>query len=237
MASPDTSAASVLQFGINKNGGAYVDWTAASPFGSGSFSGYWRAAPVGLNLIGAIVRAFISQETVFVQFIQAATTQYWNYIGAIVEPYDADTTNSGETDNRLYGWLTNNGTAVSGSWLNASTGIFIHSTTASAAHFGVFTPSAGTLVNLGRVTTYTVAGAAAEMQTPSGVYATELFGVAKNSATNTPNSTRYGTLRGVYPIGQVQSGRYLRNGGTDLYHFISQDTTAAADGLMLPAAA
>ena len=44
-----------------------------------------------------------------------------------------------------------------------------------------------------------------------------------------------GTVRGLYAAGLVQAGRYLRNGATDLYHFVSMNTGAAAQGIMLPA--
>mgnify|MGYP001616299950 CR=1 FL=1 len=238
MASPDTSAASVLQVGINKLGGAYSDWSAASPYGTGSWFGYWRAAPVGANAVATVVRCFISTETIFVQIIQAATTQYWIYAGATVEPYDADTTNSGETDNRLYGMHTSGGaSAVSASFLSTNAAMWNHSTSGSSYHSGVFTPGAGTIIAGGRRRIQTFATAAAELQTPSGVYVGDIMEFGRSTATDTNAGNRMGTIRGIYSAGLVQSGRYLRSGATDLWHFVSVDTTVADDGIMLPAAA
>lgn len=90
-------------------------------------------------------------------------------------------------------------------------------------------------MTMGRQQAYFAAGAAAELQTPSGVYVGDVLQMAKNSATTTPNGSRLGTLRGIYGAGAVQSGRYLRDGSTDKYHFVSTDPTAAADGFMLKA--
>lgn len=237
-ASPDTSVASQLQCGINKNSGVYVDWTAALPFTSGNWFGYWRAAPVALNAIGTIVRVFISQETVFVQFIQAATTQYWTYSGALIEPLDNDTTNSAESDNRLYGMcVQGSGGAVNTAWLNAQSGaMYIHGTGAGNPHGGVFQPGAGALWNFSRLESFTAVADPAQLQTPSGVYAGDLFTVCRDTGSGALGN-RLGTLRGIYPCGNVQSGRYVRNGATDLIHFVSTNTGGADDGFFLPAAA
>ncbi|MEK0430788.1 MAG: hypothetical protein RL139_592, partial [Gemmatimonadota bacterium] len=43
MASPDTWSTAMVLSGIAKNAGSFNAWDAASPFTSGSFSGYWRA--------------------------------------------------------------------------------------------------------------------------------------------------------------------------------------------------
>ena len=241
MASPDTSLASGLQSGINKNSGAYSDWTAALPFTSGQWFGYWRAAGTGINAAATVVRAYVSQETIFLQLIQAATTQYWNYNGAIIEPYDADTTVSGETDNRLYGQIVDGSTnPVASTWLSAahsSAFYFGHSTTAAYPHCGVFTPGAGTLIPAGRVNILTVGANANMPQTASGVWVASLMNVCKSVGDANPGGNALGTIRGLYPVGSIQSARWLRNGATDIYHFVSVDTGAAGGALMLPAVA
>ena len=236
MATPDAaSVADILYAGINKNGGAYVSNLNALPFGSGQFFGNWKASTAALLSASTIIRPFISQETAFVQIIYpVATQQSWINAGAILEPFDADTVNSGETDNRLYG-IQCGGTLVVSSFLvttGSTGGIFTHSTTASAVHSGVFTPNAGTLIVGGRRTSLQNTPLAASLQTPSGVYVGDIldFGVGTLADGN-----RIGTVRGIYAAGLVQSGRYLRNGATDLYHFVSMNTAAAAQGIMLPA--
>lgn len=238
VAPPDASGtANVLYLGINKNGGAYNAYTAALPFTSGSFFGYWKASTTVANSASTIVRTFISQETVFIQIIQSvATAQNWMYAGAIVEPYDEDTTNSAETDNRLYG-ISCGGANNSTTWLSAATttNFLDHGTAASNAHTGLFTPNAATHVVGGRRSYLANAPGTACLQTPSGVYVGDLqeFGVSTASITNT--GLRYGTFRGLYIAGLVITGRYLRNGSTDLYHFISMNTGATAQGMMIPA--
>ncbi len=236
MASPDTSAASVLQAGICKNAGAYSDWSSATPWTSGDWFGYWRAALVAANTAATLVRTFISAESVLVQIATTAAVQSWSYLGAIGEPYDADTTLSGETDNRLYGMITSGGAAVMpATWLSAVTSPFSHSTTANSYHGGVFTPNAGTIITGGRRSFNNAAPAALCLQTPSGVYVGDIMEFGKTTATNATMGVRMGTIRGLFCAGQVQSGRYLRNGATDLYHYVSMDTSAPGDGMMITA--
>jgi hypothetical protein len=71
----------------------------------------------------------------------------------------------------------------------------------------------------------------------SGAFIGDIMDFGRNSATGQNAGTRLGTLRGIYRAGAVQSGRYLRSGATDLYHYVSVDTANAAHGLMLPAVA
>jgi hypothetical protein len=235
MATPDASAASALQIGINKNSGAYVDWTVALPMTRGQWFGYWDAAATSANIVGTVVRSFISAETIFTQIIQASATQWWMYSGAVVEPYDADTTNSGETDNRLYGQFVQGRSALSTTWLNGAGAMWGHGVNATEVHGGVFTPNAGTIFAGGRKNINGVIGSVAETQTPSGVYVGDIMEFARSTTGNTNNGVRMGTIRGVYCAGYVQSGRYLRNGGTDLYHFIGADTLNPLSAVMLPA--
>lgn len=236
-ASPDAMSNSLPYVGLSKNSGAYVSWDAALPFGPGSsWFGFWRTGAASVLATTTYLRVFISQETILLQAIEAGgNAQYWAYIGALGEPYDADTSVSGETDNRLYGQIVSgSSTSVSSSWLNTQS-VFGHSTSASAPHGGVLTPNAGTIIPCGRLTEYPTAGTTAQPQTPSGVYAAEAMAWAQSPATFTPTGSRMGTIRGIYPIGLMQSGRILRNGTTDLFHVVSTSTIAADDALLLPA--
>lgn len=240
MAFGDSSAASVLQCAIAKNIGAYADWSSATPWTSGNFSGYIRAAiNTTPNATTTIVRCFVSQETIFVQIIAVTVTnQNWSYIGATVEPYSPDTTNAAESDNRLYGCVSSGGASlVASTWLSTNA-VFNHHGTAQQYHQFVFTPGAGTLIACGRRSNKGATATAADLQDSAGYYIGDIIEIGKNTATNTNDGNRLGTLRGIYCAGKVQSGRYLRNVSTDLYHFISADTSSAnSDGFMLPAAA
>lgn len=238
MASPDLSVASALQVGLNKNGGVYADWAAVLPMTSGQFFGYWNGAPVSVNAVATVVRCFVSTETIFVQIIQSALVQWWMYSGAIVEPYDADTVLSGETDNRLYGqFVAGGGVEVAAAWLNTATAMWGHDAAGVNPHGGVFVPGAGTLYVGGRKNICANVGSTAQTLTPSGVYAGDIMEFGRSTASNTNNGVRMGTVRGVYCAGLVQSGRFLRNGATDLYHFASPDTLNPAGAIMLPAVA
>lgn len=239
MLTPDLTAASVPLVGVNKNGGAYNSWDAALPMTSGQFSGYWRAGSTGSNAIATILRCFVSQETIFVQVIQTATTQSWVYAGGILQPYTNDTLLACETDGRLYGMVTpGSAGGISASWLTTNNVYFSHSTTASATHAGVFQPNSSAMYACGTRTAYTNGGGAiAELQDSSGAYIGDVMDFGRNTATGQNAGTRLGTLRGIYRAGSVQSGRYLRSGSTDLYHYVSVDTSNPANGLMLPAVA
>ena len=236
---PDTTAASVPLVGVNKNGGAYNSWDAALPMTSGQFSGYWRAGSTGSNAVATIVRCFVSQETIFLQVIQTATIQSWVYAGGILQPYTNDTSLACETDGRLYGMVTpGSAGGVSLSWLTTNNVYFSHSTTASATHAGVFQPGSSTMYACGTRTAYTAGGGAvAELTDLSGAFIGDIMDFGRNTASGQNAGTRLGTLRGVYRAGSVQSGRYLRSGSTDLYHYVSTDTANPSNGLMLPAVA
>lgn len=235
MAAPDTSLASMLQVGINKLGGAYVDWSAAAPYGSGNWFGYWRAAATAANAVGTIIRVFLSQETVYYQIIQNAATQYWGYVGATIEPFTNDTVNDAETDNRLYGMFANGGTGgVGGGWLSQPTNDWLlHGAANGNFHGGVWVPGTGTIQTVSRLEVFKSAALAGMQQTPSGAYVGARWSVVQVAGSN----NRLGTIRGLFPSGLVQSGKYLRNGATDLYHFVGMDTTLADDAMLLPAAA
>lgn len=233
-ATPDTvSVADVLYAGINKNGGAYVSNLNPLPYGSGQFFGNWKASTIAALSASTVIRSFISQETTFVQIILPTTTQQsWVNAGAIVEPYSNDTTNAAETDNRLYGLQCGGTLNLTTVLTTAGTAMFSHSVSATAIHGGLFTPNAGTLIVGGTRATLATAPTAAALQDPSGVYVGDLIDFAVGAAAD---GNRMGTLRGIYRAGLVQSGRYLRNGATDLYHFVSMSNIGAAQGIMLPA--
>jgi hypothetical protein len=237
--SPDITGASVPLVGVNKNGGAYNSWDAALPMTSGQFSGYWRAGSTGSNAVATIVRCFVSQETIFLQVIQTSVIQSWVYAGGILQPYTNDTSLACETDGRLYGMVTpGSAGGVSSTWLTTANTFFSHSTSASATHAAVFQPNSSTMYACGTRTVYSSGGGAlAETQDLSSAFIGDIMDFGRNTGSGQNAGTRLGTLRGIYRAGSVQSGRYLRSGATDLYHYVSTDTANPANGLMLPAVA
>jgi hypothetical protein len=239
MLAPDSAFNSVCMIGINKNGGAYNSWDAALPMTSGQFSGYYRGVYPTLNVTATIVRCYVSQETIFIQCIGSTNVQGWMYAGGILQPYTNDTSLACETDGRLYGMTVSGGTSsVSTAWLTAASAMFSHSTTASQNHSAVFQPNTATMYACGLRTVYNSGGGAvAELTDGSGAYIGDIMDFGRSSGSGQNAGTRLGTLRGIYRAGSVQSGRYLRSGATDLYHYVSVDTANPAHGLMLPSVA
>lgn len=243
IASPDTFTASNLLLGIVKNRGSWNDWANVQPFTSGTFSGYWRAAGTTWNATGAKVRVYISEEVIFVQLIGVTVTQQaWMAAGAIVEPHQTNAASSGldaETDDRLYGmWCTGGGAAMTTAWLNSSgtQSPFNHGISAGHTHGMVWQPGTSTLYAGGRKTLFGSAGSVAETTTSGGMFVGDLMPFNRSTGSVANNGSRLGMLRGIYPSGQFQSGKTIRDGSTDLYHCISTDTSTTADGFMLKAA-
>ena len=237
---PDITTSSMFLIGMNKNGGSYNSWDAALPMTSGQFSGYYRGGSTAAQALATIVRCYVSQETIFLQVIQSATVQSWNYIGALIQPYTNDTLLACETDGRLYGMVTyGSAGAVPATWLSAAATMFSYATTNGGPHCAVFQPGSATMLACGTRTLYSTAGgAAAELADSSGAYIGDIMDIGRNTGSNGQNNgVRIGTMRGIYRAGAVQSGRYLRSGATDLYHYVSVDTANPAHGLMLPAVA
>jgi len=239
MLSPDTAFNASLLAGINKNGGSYNSWDAALPMTSGQWSGYYRATYSGaLHATSTIIRCYVSPETILVQCIQNATTQAWFYIGAILQPYTNDTSVCSETDGRIYGMCVSGGTSsVASNWLSSTGSMWSYSTTANTIHCSVFQPNTGTMWACGTRTVYSTGGGTIpETQDSSGAYIGDAMDFGRNiGSTGANTGTRLGTLRGIYRAGNVISGRWLRSGSTDLYHYVSTDTANVANAMMLPA--
>ena len=239
-AAPDTGTNGMLAVGLNKNSGAYSDYTAALPMTSGQFFGYWRAGPTAMFNAGTIIRSYISAETIFTQVITSAAVQSWFYVGAIASPYNNDATNNAESDNRLYGMVVSGGTSsVNSTWLSTTTAAAFlnHAATSGNHHCGVFQPGSANLYAGGRRSLWGTAAVADSLTDSAGWYDGEAVEIAKSLASNANSGNRLGVIRGLFLAGSVQSGRYLRNGATDLYHYVSMNTGAAGDGMMLPAVA
>jgi len=237
MLSPDTAFNATLNVGVNKNGGAYNSWDAALPMTSGQWSGYYRASATTMAT-STIVRVYVSQETILITTINASASHAWFYAGAILQPYSNDTSVCAETDGRLYGMCVSGGTsAVAATWLTSTGAMWSHNITANNLHAAVFQPNTGTVWSCGTRTVYSTGGGTIpETQDSLGVYIGDIMDFGRNIGTTGANTgTRLGTLRGIYRAGNVISGRWLRTGSTDLYHYVSVDTANVANAMMLPA--
>ena len=239
MLAPDTSFNSTLHVGVNKNGGAYNSWDAALPMTSGQWSGYYRATST-IMATSTIVRCYVSQETILVCTINTTTSHAWFYSGAILQPYSNDTSVCAETDGRLYGMTVSGGTAgIAATWLTSTGAMFSHNISANNLHSAVFQPNTSTMWSCGTRTVYSTGGGTIpETQDSLGAYIGDVMDFGRNiGSTGANTGTRLGTLRGIYRAGNVISGRWLRSGATDLYHYVSVDTANVANAFMLPAVA
>jgi len=237
MLSPDTAFNSTLMVGINKNGGSYNSWDAALPMTSGQFTGYYRATATTMAA-ATIVRCYVSQETILITTINASASHAWTYQGAILQPYSNDTSVCAETDGRLYGMCVSGGTsAVAATWLTSTGAMWSYNITANNLHAAVFQPNTGTVWSCGTRTVYSTGGGTIpETQDSLGAYIGDIMDFGRNIGTTGANTgTRLGTLRGIYRAGNVISGRWLRTGSTDLYHYVSVDTANVANAFMMPA--
>lgn len=159
----DSRAVNQFLVGCAKGTGVYTSWnTAGTPFTSGSFTGFATVGATGLSF--SQVFMLESEEAVMIILARSSGGTMMGCMGAFVDPLSASTTNA-ETDGRLYGIAntgSSSGTAASttGQWMSFTNAIndavpFYNSTTATAQHFTLFTPGAGTLLLAQRFGTFT----------------------------------------------------------------------------------
>ena len=152
MLTPDTFLANVINYGMQRNAGAYTTWTSATPFTNAGFSGYWRGTRAFSVLMDS-VSMWESQETCAIQYGVSSTGATSTIgFGALIDPLSANASNA-ESDGRLYMifgsgstgatsavWAAVAGGSANGSW--GSGGL-----AAGGNHAGVFAP--GTAVMYG----------------------------------------------------------------------------------------
>jgi hypothetical protein len=165
-AQSDTRSANAIYSGCAKGTGVYTSWnTAGTPFTSGNFTGFAQTGFPGLGFNQVFMLE--SEEAVLLIFGRSNGVTHMTCLGAFVDPLSANTLNA-ETDGRLYGYTTTgvgNGTTTGGTagpWMSfggvATDAVpFWNMTTATTAHFGLFTPGAGTILLAQRFGSFTPA--------------------------------------------------------------------------------
>lgn len=159
----DTRAANQFLVGCAKGTGVYTTWnTAGTPFTSGNFTGFSTVGASGL--VFSQVFMLESEEAVMIILARSGGGTHMGCMGAFVDPLSASTVNA-ETDGRLYGTAntgSSSGTAAStaAAWMSLGAAAndavpFWNVTTATAQHFTLFTPGAGTLMLAQRFGTFT----------------------------------------------------------------------------------
>lgn len=155
MLTPDSATTGVVLLGMVKgapaSGGASLNWDAASPLGSGTFSGYWR----GVTYAGSNNLTMMISDEAMAMFLDAAGatgTIKAAVAGAIMDPLSTHASNA-ETNGRVYGmWVTSGATTglSAGGWNGTSassataSGLFVHGTVNGNTHVGSFVPGSAT---------------------------------------------------------------------------------------------
>jgi hypothetical protein len=238
----DTILASALHVGINKNSGSFNAWTAALPFTSGQFSGFTRVGPTSINSTATTVRIYVSEEVIILDIWSSATAHYPVIVGAIVEAHTQDTSSAMETDERLYGAVTQgSGGALSGAFLSSANTFFDHSMSNNAQHAYVFQPNTSSIYACGRDVLLQTAAAVGGEVDPTNAHIGRAITFARSSVTGNQGGAALGRLREVYFLGAVQGAqtRYSGSGGSrvDLFHVIGTNSGAADDAFAIKAVA
>jgi hypothetical protein len=233
-----------LYVGINKNSGAFTSWNAALPFTSGSFSGYtcWSTI-IAQN---SSIRCFESQDGIFVAVNITGTGSPGQYLlaGGLIDPETGNTTLDAESDGKLY--VVGNGypvTSTSYDGGNSSSAganqiLFAHhyqfGSAVNANHFYAFTPGSATMLALQRQARAAPTGAS--YSTRSGLYAR--LPICLNFCDSTlnytsPSATWAGRLREICFTKTAASGTTLRNSGTDVGYYLSDNAGTNANSIIL----
>ena len=238
----DTILASALHVGINKNSGAFNAWTAALPFTSGQFSGFTRVGPTAINSTATTVRIYVSEEIIILDIWSSATAHYPVIVGATLEAYTQDTSSAMETDERLYGAVTQgSGASINSAFLSTTNTFLDHSTSNNFPHAYVFQPNTSSIYGAGRdVIMQTPAAVGGEVD-PTNAHIGRAITFARSTATGSQGGAALGRLREVYFLGAVQGAqtRYSGSGASraDLFHVIGTNSGAADDAFAIKAVA
>lgn len=220
----DAYASSSLLVGVNKNGTTYSNWTNASPMTTGSFTGYQLLGAPAANLTTTVVRTYISQDLIFFRIIQAATTQYWAFVGAIIEPHTSYTDSlsgvarSAETDDRIYGVDSVGSTALSSNFVTSNASLFYSRGTA-------FLPTTSTLITVSRKNVFAAGGITGDIDF-AGTFIYEKIRFLRWAGGGVVGNAAIGSLNSIYYTTTSRYNRAIvRDGTTDLYHILLYDTT------------
>lgn len=232
MAAPDAYNNDCLMANLVKNAGAFNAWNASSPFTSGSTFGYWRfwnaAAGAGT------VYLWESKDAIAAFVTNSAGDKMWGcFVGALIDPETADTSTDAESDGKLYGMITSHPGSNSGiestflsSSSSSATGFLPHYSFNEGNHAAVFTPGAGTLINIHPVTILSESPSPTSLKTRSGLYGR--MGITMRSSTNL-----LGRLREMYYFSDAIIGTKLTSGGSTVGYLVGSRADSAADALFL----
>lgn len=235
MLSPDTATTGVLLVGMVKgapaSGGASLNWDAASPLGSGTFSGFYR----GVTYSGSTHLTMMFSAEALALFLDASgasATIKAVVAGAWIDPLSTATANC-ETNGRVYGmWVTSvattglsatgwNGTSATSATASA---LFTHAAANGNCHVGSFVPrssswrtvNATSAISGVAITTTNLRGedVAQDVSLPFAIFGTTFHGVTRG-ITIVPDGRHAATRQTVIAGPSTVDAVYLAGmGGT-----------------------
>ena len=224
----DARTANMIYVGQCKNPGAYSNWTSATPFTTGEFTGFATAAVLPASAVWGQMQMYESQEAVVVQFWRAAANVQASsaIAGAFLDPGSASALVS-ETDGRLYG-LSSSGSNNynSSTFLTTVTDtLFYETQTANNSRFGFFGPGTATIAGVRRFGTF--APGTGTVSLNSDIPLLPLY-AASTSTFVIPR------LREIFIVRDLLSAQRIQVGGVDAAYVLGANwQTTAADALAL----
>jgi hypothetical protein len=224
-------SSSTIMSSLSKNAGAFTSWSNANPFTSGNFYGYVAFAEAGGSVDrGPVsVRCYESQDSlaVFMHY-QGTNVVVCTILGGIIDPESASAADA-EIDGKLYGVMSSGAGVSSGNRYVTTTmhttvaSIFYHNATAFRVHFGVFSPGSGTVKTLGRM---------ASSFAYNGLVSRS--GKVAKIPIHIMDSARFvGRMREIWLVRDAVNGNTLRDGATEIGHFVGGGVSSSADAILL----
>lgn len=215
--------------GLQKNAGSYTGWANASPFNSGSFSGYvgsFNATTV------SYVHVYESQDTVAV-IAELNTNQVQLTIaGAILDP-ESNNSAVAEVDGKLYGIINSGYLTVANITNSTSFGNCTpmwYASTAGYAKSLIFTPNASSIITIVRQNVNYSATNSNSFKNAAGEFVKQQIYMEKSGG-----GTFYGRVREIttFPISLGQT-KFTISTALNGY-IIGNSTSATSDCLLLKA--
>jgi hypothetical protein len=229
MASPDTWSTAMVLSGIAKNAGSFNAWDAASPFTSGSFSGYWRACNCAHGSVTYTkIWLYESSQGVVVRW-ETSTGGFLDVILTIGDPRPSSSSMRGvtcESDDKVYAMgVSASITGFNSTTMWTATALFTHSGSNGQCHFGYFQPGSSTWRTVTMLMVPVSAMTGTMMKSEGGEYIRRTIDFKRTAAA--PNDTWAFELPGFYvysDIGTHPSTQGPAGGSPTVYQMASSNT-------------
>jgi len=216
-----TWTANYLMAGLTKNAGAFATWDhATQPFTSGS--------PIGLckfydaAVAAAKVHAYVTAETVWV-FIETNTgTVFGTGIGALLDP-ESSSSNSAESDGRLYSVVVTGTTAMAGTFNTATNAWLTHSAANNAVHWLTLQPGSSSCLRTAKIAAHSASTTTTLINRDSEPVALPLY------CYDVVGDKFLGRLREVTVVRDAKLGQRQSPAGADRWHYVGGSPSADGD--------